>query len=300
MIESLCRGFLPALGAKCLDFATLERASSSFISDSFRERHSDLIWRMHQRDQPRSLYVLLEFQSTPDPLMPLRLLSYVSLLLQDLIRNGRHKPAELPVVLPIVLYTGTAPWRAPLEAADLFGSLPPELRCHVPGLRYVLLDAKRLDLDRTDLAENLAAAILRIDTCDSPDDFSPLVRRVLDLATRLGNTGLRSSIAAWLRRKLRKGSFGGIIISELEDATMLEESIARWEQEFLQQGRLEGLQEGRIEGMRRMLLGVLRQRFRRVPASMRQAVGAIQSERELQRLAKRVLNARSLADLGLH
>jgi hypothetical protein len=51
--------------------------------------------------------------------------------------------------------------------------------------------------------------------------------------------------------------------------------------------------------MRSVLLGVLRQRFGRVPASMRRAVETIQSERELQRLAGRIVQAKSLADLSL-
>jgi hypothetical protein len=279
---------LPALGTKCLDFATLERAASSFVSESFRERHSDIVWRLDRVDAPRPLYLLLEFQSTPDPLMPLRLLSYLSLLLEDLLRHGRYKPGdELPVILVVVLYTGTAPWRAPLDVADLFGTPPPGLRCHVPTLRYVLLDAKRLDLNRSDLADNLATAILRVDICDSPDDFPWLLHQVLELATRQADPGLRSSITAWLRRKLRKVSFRGIIIPELEETTMLEETAARW---------AKGL---RIEGMRSMLLSQLRQRFGRVPAGTRRALETIQSERELQRLAGRVLVASSLAELGL-
>src|SRR6185312_16325012 len=69
MMESLCRGFLPELGSGCLDFATLERRASSFVSESFRERHSDLVWRLDRIAEPRSLFLLLELQSTPDPLM---------------------------------------------------------------------------------------------------------------------------------------------------------------------------------------------------------------------------------------
>jgi hypothetical protein len=288
MMESLCRGFLPELGAGCLDFATPERRASSFVSGSFRERHSDLVWRLDRSAESRSLYLLLEFQSTPDPLMPLRLLTYVSLLLEDLIRQGRYKPGdELPVVFVVVLYTGTAPWRAPLDVADLFGAPPPGLRCHIPSLRYVLLDAKRLDLDRAGLTENLAAAVLRIDTCDSPDDFPWLLYQVLKLATRQSDTGLRSSITAWLRRKLRKVPFRGIMLPEPEETTMLEETAARWAKGLM------------IKGMRRVLLSQLRQRFGRVPAGMRRAVEAIQSERELQRLAGRVLEVKSLADLSL-
>ena len=51
--------------------------------------------------------------------------------------------------------------------------------------------------------------------------------------------------------------------------------------------------------MRRMLLTQLRQRFGRVPAGIRRAVETIQSERELQRLARRVVQVKSLAELGL-
>jgi hypothetical protein len=99
--------------------------------------------------------------------------------------------------------------------------------------------------------------------------------------------GLRSSITAWLRRKLRKGSFGGIIIPQLEDTTMFEETAVRW---------AKGV---RVEAMRSMLLNQLRKRFGRVPAGTRRALETIKSERELQRLAGRVLVASSLAELGL-
>jgi hypothetical protein len=74
----------------------------------------------------------------------------------------------------------------------------------------------------------------------------------------------------------------------------LEEFIDRWEREFLQARK-----KGIIEGMRHMLLGQLRQRFGRVPAGMRRAVEKIRSQRELQRLARRVLVAKSLDELGL-
>ncbi|MBW8875357.1 MAG: Rpn family recombination-promoting nuclease/putative transposase [Acidobacteria bacterium] len=299
MVQDLCRGFLPELGARCLDFATLERAASSFVDNRFRERHGDLVWRLGRRDEPRPVFLLLEFQSTPDPIMPLRLLGYVSLLLQDMIRNGRHKPSdELPVVLPVVLYNGRLAWRAPLQAAGLFGVLPSELRRYAPDLHYVLLDEKELDLERPDLADNLAAAIFRIETCDV-QDFRRLLHEILDLATREQDMELRSSITAWLRRKCHRVLPGSIITPGLEDATMLEESIIRWEKEFLQQGRREGEREGMIKGMRLVLLGLLRQRFGRLPARVRQSVEAIQSERELQRVARRVLEAKSFAELGL-
>ncbi len=53
--------------------------------------------------------LFLEFQSTPDPWMALRMLVYVGLLWQQLVREQRLMPdGRLPPVLPVVLYHGDA------------------------------------------------------------------------------------------------------------------------------------------------------------------------------------------------
>lgn len=53
------------------------------------------------------LYILIEFQSKVDPWMAVRMMSYVGLLYQDLIKAKQVLPQhKLPSVLPIVLYNG--------------------------------------------------------------------------------------------------------------------------------------------------------------------------------------------------
>jgi hypothetical protein len=51
------------------------------------------------------IYLLVEFQSQPDPWMAMRMLVYVGLFYQELIK-GRHFTAsgKLPPVFPLVLY----------------------------------------------------------------------------------------------------------------------------------------------------------------------------------------------------
>src|SRR5438874_1925582 len=66
--------------AERLDFTRAERVNRSFIPADFQKRESDLIFSVPWRggEGRRALdvwvYVLLEHQSRPDPLMPLRLL----------------------------------------------------------------------------------------------------------------------------------------------------------------------------------------------------------------------------------
>lgn len=92
---------------------------------------------------------------------------------------------------------------------------------------------------------------------------------------------------------------------------MLEETLTEWwngalekgRKEGRQKGRKEGRQEGRetgqLEGMRQLLLRLLEQRFETVPARVRRKVKAIASAKELEELAKRVLVASTLAEMGL-
>jgi hypothetical protein len=77
------------------------------------------------------------------------------------------------------------------------------------------------------------------------------------------------------------------------------EAIKRGIEKGREEGRQEGRREGWQEGMRELLLRQLRCRFELLPADVRQRIDAIESTAELERLAERVLSAKSLAELGL-
>ena len=82
MVKSLLRDFVPADFVKDLDFSTLERCAGSYVTDDLRERHDDIVWRVGWKNGSWCYVALLiEFQSTPDHWMALRLLSYTALLL---------------------------------------------------------------------------------------------------------------------------------------------------------------------------------------------------------------------------
>ncbi|MBI5780301.1 MAG: Rpn family recombination-promoting nuclease/putative transposase, partial [Rhodocyclales bacterium] len=111
VVQHLIEGFLPAakrLGR--LDFTTLEKVSASYVSDDLRERADDVIWRIKTDKDWLYLYFLIEFQSSIDPWMAVRLITYVGLLYQDLIKVGQITGRRLPPVLPVVFYTGEVRW----------------------------------------------------------------------------------------------------------------------------------------------------------------------------------------------
>lgn len=308
-VEELLRGFLQEDWSERLDFSTLERVGNSFVSEDLRERHGDLIWRLRVRGEADGwfyLYLLLEFQSTSDPFMALRLLTYVSLLLEEILRQEKLKPGDrLPAVLPLVLHNGKRPWRAPCDLGSLLVEVPTGLQRYLPQFRYLLLDVGRLDLDRSDLAQNPIASVLRLDASGAGEDFLLLTRKFADLLSRIDDPELCRILRSWWI-SLAQRTFPGVIISEtldLTEAPMLEESAKRWSRQLLQKGRQEGKQQGRQEGMidgtREMLLQQIKLRFGRVPRTVRQRIDEISSVRELRALGRKVVLAETLQDLGL-
>ncbi len=305
VVEELVRGFLREDWTERLDFSTLERVGNSFVSDDLRERHSDVIWRLRFRGETRDwfyLYLLLEFQSTSYHFMAVRLLSYVSLLLEDIIRKERLKAGDrLPAVLPLVIHNGKRPWRAPRALKSLFVPLPDPLRRRLPQLTYQVLAQGRLDLNRPELARNRTAAAFRIETCEDPTDMPRLARRLSRLLPQEEDPELRQTFNVWLIAFLRR-NFPALripAIMDLEEAPMFEETVREWESKLRKEGKKEGRQEGLIEGMRRVLLRQMSLRFGRLPQEVRSRVERIASIGELEKLTRKVLRAKTLQEMGL-
>lgn len=141
-----------------------------------------MIWRLRWGERWVYVYLLLEFQSSVDRLMAVRLLTYVGLLYQDLAAAGEiPSGSPLPPVLPIVLYNGEKSWWAKTSLDDLIEpDLPEQLRRWQPQIRYLLLDEQRLA--DTELAgkRNVAAALFRLENSRRPEDIERVVASLID------------------------------------------------------------------------------------------------------------------------
>src|SRR5215510_12324598 len=109
MVEDLLRGFLPLEISERI--GSLERRSEIYVSDRLEKREQDLVWRLRGPHGEPVLYLLLEFQSEPDPQMALRISVYEGLLRQDLARSREVPPsAAPPPIAAVVVYNGKERW----------------------------------------------------------------------------------------------------------------------------------------------------------------------------------------------
>lgn len=255
MVRDLILGFVPDKWLRKLDYSTLERVSGSYITDDLRERADDIVWRVRAGGQWVYLYLLIEFQSGVDPWMSVRILTYVGLLYQDLIRRGEILPGQrLPPVLPIVLYSGEKPWRAATNIADLIPKLPGQLSRYLPSLEYILIDENNYAPEHLAQLSNLVAAMMRIERPESAQDLIGLV----DLIAKMlqDKPELRRTFAIWINSVIARRGDNALVLPQVQDLQEMKMRLAermdlwaeQYKQEGWQKGRQEGWQKGRQEG----------------------------------------------------
>ncbi|MBI4870921.1 MAG: Rpn family recombination-promoting nuclease/putative transposase [Candidatus Riflebacteria bacterium] len=238
-----------------LDFATLERSWASFVSDDLREREGDLVWSV--RWGPRRLYVylLIEFQSRSDHLMAVRLMTYLGLLYQDLVRTGMvAEGGSLPAVLPLVLYNGKPRWTAPVELRDLIEEVPGGLDRYRPSLRYLLIDELRWAESEVASARSAVAALFRLERSRDPAEVRAVLHELVGWLRAPEQAGLRRDFSAWFTRTFLPGRAPGHTFPEFTDLqevdAMLSETVLEWTKQWKEEGRQEGHREGREEEQR--------------------------------------------------
>ena len=251
MVKDLLRGFAAPEWIDALDFSTLEKLPAEYVSDDLRQRSGDVVWRVRfQEETWLYLLVMLEFQSTADPYMAVRVLVYTGLLYQDLIRRDAVGPdGRLPPVLPVVLYNGRPRWTAPVEMADLIAPAKEALARFQPSQRYFLLDEGRWGED--DLPRrNLVSALVALENSGSAESLSQALAALSDWLRSPEDDELRRAFVEWVRWMAPRRYGGGAppVARAMEGGgAMLAERMKEWTEEWLREGREQGIERGRAE-----------------------------------------------------
>jgi len=209
MVQELLQTFVRESWVAELDFSTLEKVSGSYVSDDLRDREDDVIWKVRIGESWVYLYILLEFQSTVDRFMAVRLLTYTGLLYQDLLKSGQVKGKQkLPPVFPLVLYNGEKRWNAATSIADLIAAAPSGLQRYLPQYRYLVIDEGSYREQELAELKNLVTALFRLEHSNEPEDVLQLIKQMNAWLQTPETKDLRRAFVIWIKRVLLRDRMG--------------------------------------------------------------------------------------------
>ena len=236
-----------------LDFDTCETLDKSFISEHYKETESDLIYKIQFHDREVYIYILIEFQSTVDPFMALRVLNYITNFYMDFFANNRSVQ-KLPAVFPIVLYNGSARWTAPANLSELIEQTPPLGRFAL-DFEYFLIAENAYSQETLLKIRNIVSTLF---LAESYYDSKVLEVELLNLFSSEADKDAVSLFLNWFRQLAFHGrieyddyeSLESIYQNEEEVKTMLVTALERERERFFQNGLRKGEQKGKQEGLR--------------------------------------------------
>ena len=303
VVRDLVLGFIPDDWLHSLDYSTLEKVPGSYVTDDLRHRADDVIWRVRAEGEWIYLYLLIEFQSSVDAWMAVRMMSYVGLLYQDLIRRGEVLPGRrLPPVLPIVLYNGDAKWTAVTDIAALIPKAPGRIAKYLPKLEYLLIDENQYSEAELAGLKNLVAAIIRFEHPENEQALLGLIDLVNDMLD--GKPELKRTFAIWIRALLLRQSRHTLALPKVRDLKELKMTLAerfdQWAQKYEQKGIEQGIEQGIERGIEKgealVLQKLLTKRFGTLPRELVIAISAA-SAAQIDVWVDRVLDAASLEEV---
>ncbi|QDQ40184.1 Rpn family recombination-promoting nuclease/putative transposase [Legionella geestiana] len=249
--------WLPGELCQLIDFEQMEMQSRSQINDLRQESEVDVLFKTTVDGHEAYLYLLLEHQSTPDVLMPFRLLKYLCNIIDQHLKT--HGGNKIPLIYPTVIYHGKRKYPYSTNLADLVDA-PKELVD-----RYFLKPFQLIDLGQIDdetLKQHAWSGVMEFALKHIfARDILPWLKEITGTLHQLDKTGGRDYIEIVLQYLLERGelsdreAFFNLIDTQISHE--VGEKIMSLAEQLKEEGRIEGELKGEfkksLEIARRML-----------------------------------------------
>lgn len=249
--------------AKEITVENLSLVNKSFVTSDYEETECDIVYQAKIKDTEIFFYILLEFQSTIDYRMPLRLLFYMCEILRDYSKNANHKKYDknlkIPAIIPIVLYNGQEVWQVPREFRKIIYN-EKMFKNSLLNFQYDLIDINNgFTEEELIKSKNVSAAIFLLDQKIDAIQFLQRIKAIAIFFDALSEVEMRA-IKHWIKNTIDNQlaeSAIKILESKREDVEVmvannmfiLTEFREKAEKEGLQMGLKQGLEQGVKQGI---------------------------------------------------
>ncbi len=306
------RRVLPESLLAWLDLSRISVGSTTFVDPRLGTRQSDLFYSVGIRGSTHHLtvFVALEHQSSPDPMLPLRMFWYVARIWERYVASTTPRPRHIPLVLPIVMVQRGSKWNGPTRLSEMFDlpdtlrrdlAMPIELELWVDDLGESVLDDPVAGPEVLALVELTRALLFGYHhpealTPERIEQLAPLFDTVLEHDPRDAEAlwvyvvsvfAEDSPVRAMLVRAVGKEN-------RAMCATIKEAWFAEGVAEGVAKGMSRGMERGVTRGLATAVLQVLEHRRLWASAAQRQRILATKEESTLERWLNRALTVESI------
>ena len=245
---------LPEKVKEAIDLNTIEPQKESFIDDKLKQQISDILFATKFNNEEGYLYVLMEHASTPDKMLPLRLVKYMSAIVDQHLKKSESN--KLPIIYPLVLYTGQKPFPYSTDLFELYGANK-DLARGIMGRPYKLVDLTQASDEDLKKYFWFGAAALIAKHIKDPD-IMPTLKVAIDHFRKIESLGEKQYIEDYIYVTLSYI----VEAAEIKDKEAFIETIRKGLTEIneekimtlAEQWKQEGLQQGKLEIARSMML----------------------------------------------
>jgi predicted transposase/invertase (TIGR01784 family) len=269
------RYHLPGKLASAFDPGSLKLLKETHLDKALRKTMNDLVFSCQLQGRPAYLTLLVEHQSTPDPMIAFRIHHY---LFSVLYSHWKQHPGEaLPPVYTLLFYHGVeTPYPCSLNLLDCFND-PLNIMQDVLFQPVPIVDVGQIpdeDLKQQAWVGALSMAMKYIRAADMtpfaldvlkilPDPDTPAAKEMLQqLLAYVLSSGNIDDIDGFIEASAElPGPVRSEIVSFAEKIEARGEARGRAEgkAEGIAKGKAEGIAEGEVKGQTRIALNLLKE-----------------------------------------
>jgi predicted transposase/invertase (TIGR01784 family) len=313
--------------AERIDYKNIERIERTFIEDDFRKREADILFKAKFLDDTGEslkefiIYVLIEHQSSVDPIMPFRILYYMTQIWEAQRREWESqkvpsKDWRFRPILPVVFYTGKEKWNSPLEMKNLM-ELPSLLEDFAPQLKIMFFNLKAISTEQLVKNGHPFEWVLQIIQKEGAtfDEFGKALHSTIQnlISMRPEEQANWEKLMFFLvefirhrRKQIEQPELFNIIISNIEDVNRREEvrnmsktGAQALIEEGMEKGMEKGMELGLIKAKQEDLINLLSIRFSTIPSELTKKIKSIRKIDKLDTLFVHAIKADELNEIEI-
>ncbi|MBC7474321.1 MAG: Rpn family recombination-promoting nuclease/putative transposase [Candidatus Sericytochromatia bacterium] len=317
IFQQLLETFVDDDFVKYIDFNDLETVDKSFISEQYKETESDLIYKTKIKGQEAYIYVLLEFQSSVDKFMPLRIVNYITNFYMGILDNyekkKKTKPERLPAVFPIMIYNGDKEWDKSNDINDLIENND-LLGDYAIKFKYFKIIEKDYSKDELLNIQNIVSTIFFTESHYNIDELNTQISNLIDSQE---DPKAIKTFLNWLRMLSKNDIIKKDAYDEFENiyhnkqkvknmfATAYQKEKDRLENIGIQKGRSEGefigiqkgRSEGEVSGKISLLIRILNKKFGKIPKKLEDKISKIKEINIIDNIIDNIFDIQSVKDV---